>query len=138
MLITQFTKPKAIITLMVALIFLLDANLILTLFGIELNAGGVMMARILGGVYLGLGIGFWMIAGPKDITPTSARLYALSEAIAAVACLIATLTGAMNVGGWLLVAAYAFFASGFLVVAKQLDNKRIEPSAFVDANKESI
>ena len=120
MSITVFTKPKAVISIIVALIFLIDANLILQLFGIDLNSGGTMVARILGGVYLTLGISFWMINGPKDIDAKSAKFYAFSEMIAAVACLIATLDGAMNIGGWILVIAYAVFSCCFVWVARKV------------------
>lgn len=119
--ITRFTKPKAIVTLVVALIFLIDANLIMPLFGVELDDGGVMVGRILGGAYLGAGIGFWMISGPEDIPALTARLYALSEVLVAVACLVATVTGVMNAVGWLLVVAYAFFAGGFFRVASRVN-----------------
>lgn len=117
MKVTTFTKPKAVISIVVAILFLIDANLILQIFAIHLDAAGIMVARILGGAYLGLGIGFWLIASPKDITPVSARLYGFSEAIAAVACLIATVNGVMNNAGWILVVAYGFFACCFLLVA---------------------
>ena len=118
--ITVFTKPKAFISIIVALIFLIDANLILQLFDIDLNSGGTMVARILGGVYLSLGVSFWMINGPKDIDAKSAKLYAFSEMIAAIACLIATLDGVMNIGGWLLVVAYTLFSCCFVWVAKKV------------------
>jgi hypothetical protein len=114
----MFTKPKAIVTLIFALIFLLDASLILSFMGIELSSGGVMFVRILGGVYLGAGIGFWLIAGPKDISAVSAYLYALGEAIAAVVCLTAIINGDMNSVGFVLVIGYALFACGFVWVAK--------------------
>lgn len=123
MSITLFTKPKAVVSIVVALIFLFDANLILQLFGINLDDAAIMIARILGGVYLGLGIGFWLINGPQDIDEKSAKLYACSEMIAAIACLLATLNGSMNVGGWLLVVSYAFFSCCFIWVAK-----RVQPS----------
>ena len=67
MSITIFTKPKAILSIVVALLFLIDANSVMHLFGMELDGSGQMMARILGGAYLGLGISFWFINGPDDI-----------------------------------------------------------------------
>lgn len=120
MSITVFTKTKAIITIIAALIFLIDANLILQLFSIDLNGGGVMVGRILGGVYLALGISFWLINTPADIDEKSAKLYAFSEIISSLVCLLATVEGVMNIGGWLLVVAYAFFASCFVWVAKEV------------------
>lgn len=120
MSITIFTKPKAILSIIVALVFLLDANLILQLFSISLDGSGIMVARILGGVYLGLGISFYMIKTTTDISETSAKLYGFSEMIAAVACLIATLNGDMNIGGWILVVAYAFFSLCFIWVSKEV------------------
>lgn len=118
MSITVFTKPKAIISIIVALLFLVNANLILQLFGITLDGAGLMIARILGGVYLGLGTSFYLIKGTADISTTSAKLYSFSEMLAAVACLIATLNGDMNMAGWILVVAYAFFSLCFIWVAK--------------------
>jgi hypothetical protein len=120
MQITLFTKPKAIVTLLFAAIFLLDANLILTYFGIELNDGGILVARILGAVYLVLGIEFWMIADKKDISERSAILYSFAEIIAGVICLHAAVSGVMNGLGFLLAVAYALFAGGFYLVAKKV------------------
>ena len=77
MSITVFTKPKSILSIVVALVFIFDANLIMQLFGMSLDDAGIMMTRILGGAYLGLGISFWFINGPDDIDKKSAYLYPL-------------------------------------------------------------
>lgn len=121
MSITVFTKPKAILSIVVALLFLIDANLIMNLFGMELDGAGQMMARVLGGAYLGLGISFWFINGVEDIDKKSAYLYALSEMIASVACLMATINGEMNLAGWLFVVGYMLFSLCFVWVGSKAE-----------------
>ena len=120
MSITSFTKPKGAVTILIALILIADANLILPLLGVELTPGGIMIARILGGAYLGSGIGIWMISGPKDISATSAYLYALGELVATVAVLLAVLGDYMNIFGYALVASYAYYCVAFFGVARSL------------------
>jgi len=117
MSITVFTKPKSILSIVVALVFIFDANLIMQLFGMSLDDAGIMMTRILGGAYLGLGISFWFINGPDDIDKKSAYLYGFSEGIASLACLAGTLNGAMNAAGWIIVVGYLAFSLCFFWVA---------------------
>ena len=117
MSITVFTKPKSILSIVVALVFIFDANLIMQLFGMSLDDAGIMMTRILGGAYLGLGISFWFINGPDDIDEKSAYLYGCSEGIASLACLAGTLNGALTAAGWTFVVGYFAFSLCFFWVA---------------------
>ena len=123
MRITQFTKPKAIVTLVSATVFLVDANLILPYLGVELDAGGIFIARILGAVYLALGIDIWMISGAGDFSSKTAHLYALAEILAAVICVLAVANNVLNAVGFVLAAAYALFAGGFYWVARILSQQ---------------
>jgi len=126
MSITLFTKPKAVVTIIFALIFLFNANILLSFMGIDLSDGGLMMVRILGGVYFATGISFWQIESSKDISVMSAYLYGLGEIIAAVICFEAILSGVMNNVGLVLAVGYLLFACGFIWVAKRVNQDNTE------------
>ena len=117
--ITMFTKPKGIITITFALVFMIDPNMVFQFFGMELNDAGILMSRILGGCYLGSGIGIWSINSVKDISTQSAWWYAAGEIIACIAFVIAMQNQVLNPFGWLLPIAYAFFGFMFIWVASE-------------------
>jgi len=117
--ITVFTKPKGLLAITVGLIFVVDANLFFQFFGLHLGDGGVMVARILGGAYLGLGISIWTIESGKDIDRLSAYLYMLSDFVGAGAVTAAMAEDVMNAWGWALAGIFAMTALGFLWVASR-------------------
>ena len=120
MQITTFTKPKAVLTVVTALVFIIDPNIIINLFGTQLEAAGVMMTRILGGAYLVSGVGIWSINGPSDISAGNAWLYALGESIAVASILMAMSVDGLNLLGWALALAYVVFVAGFIFVALEV------------------
>ncbi|MBU3071753.1 hypothetical protein KOI40_18150 [Aestuariicella sp. G3-2] len=131
MSVSIFFKPKSVITLLFAMFFIWDANLVLSLYGLELESGGQVIAQILGGVYLGAGIRFWLITTERDILSSSACLYALGEFIASGICFAAISEGILNNAGYILAVGYLLFGCGFLWVANKVNPKKVPINASI-------
>lgn len=94
---------------------LLVPVLFMSTYGVALDAGGALMARILGAALIGFAILFWRV---RNLTPSSA-LHALFLAsfvynlIDLPIVTIATVTGVMSALGWSAVGLHVFLAAGF-------------------------
>ncbi|MBO6717189.1 MAG: hypothetical protein JJ913_04440 [Rhizobiaceae bacterium] len=83
-------------------------------YGVELDGGGQLMARILGSALASQAIMFWLFraASPPTVTPVLATglIYNVVDLMVVLA---ATLSGTMNAMGWGPVALHIFLAAGF-------------------------
>lgn len=102
----------AAISLIFGIGFLFSPNLILSMYGLELDALGIFLARILGAAMLALAFLTW---STRNIGPSEARnAIVLSifvfESLGFVLSLIAQLAGILGVMGWSFVILFLIFA----------------------------
>ncbi len=94
---------------------LLAPSPFMSVYGVMLDPGGAMMARILGAALVGFALLFWMIRAAASSAVTHAVF--LSSFVYNVIDLpivtLATLTGVMSAMGWSAVALHVFLAAGF-------------------------
>jgi hypothetical protein len=88
-------------------------ELLMQLYGIQTDAGGIFIARLLGAFVLGQGPLLWWA---RDETATPAGLaitrgHGIIDTISTVVCTAAILRGTMNAGGWVVVALFVAFGS---------------------------
>ncbi len=96
---------------------LLLPDLILgTIAGVELNAGAVVLARLVGGMNLAVGAAVWLMRDARQQQVLLAL--ALGEAIHAPIIAWATSAGIMNGVGWLIAAASAAIGLGLVYGAR--------------------
>jgi hypothetical protein len=84
-------------------------------FGVALDAGGALMARVLGSALLGFTLIFWWTRNESLTNPLRAILRAsfIYNVVDLPVVLIATLTGVMGVLGWSAVILHLLLAIGF-------------------------
>lgn len=106
---------KAVICLGFGLPMLLVPATLMSLYGLNLDANGIVMARLYGGALFGNLLLSWFARNDQgSIAMRAAVLYlCIYDGINFIVTLVATLTGVMNMFGWSAVAIYLFFTVGF-------------------------
>lgn len=93
---------------------LIPANL-MALYGLDLDSGGMVMARLYGATLIGNLMLTWFAredTGSLSLRAIILQLF-LYNGIGLAISLVATLTGVMNAFGWTAVVIYLFFTVGF-------------------------
>ena len=87
----------------------------MSLFGMKVNAGGIVTIRLLGQMYLLVAILLWLCRNTSELSIKNAFAISITigDAIGAVICLLAVLSGTLNSLGWLPAFIYLFFTIGF-------------------------
>lgn len=106
---------NSLVALPFGLLFTLFPGFILSgLYGAVLNDTGALLARMLGGEFLCLGVITWLA---RRRSPETQRLVALGcligFGVGAVVLFWGQWTGVFNVLGWLMFVTYAFFAVAY-------------------------
>ncbi len=106
---------KAAVCLSLGIPILLIPELFYSVFGVTLAPGGVIAAREYGAALTGSLLITWFA---RNIPASDARWaialgYCIYDLIGFVVILVATLTGVINLLGWLPVLIYLFFTVGF-------------------------
>jgi hypothetical protein len=89
---------------------------LMSIYGLTLDSGGSLMARIVGASLIGLGLTFWL---NRNISSTEKSWYNLLltsfiyNIISIPVTLMATLNGVMSSMGWIAVVLHIFLASTF-------------------------
>lgn len=121
--ITLYTRPKSILTLGLALLLVVDPSLIFRWAQLSLGDGGLLLGRLLGLVYLGIGLDLWSIRANRDLTRRAAWTLASVDLAAVLVVSHHQLGGMMNALGWALAAIYLGSALGFTWCALQLGQR---------------
>jgi|Deesub1362A_J573_1020465.scaffolds.fasta_scaffold27839_2 hypothetical protein len=115
MKLRNWMAAKAVACVVFGLGFLLLPTTLLSLYGASLGAGGVLMARFFGQVFILLGLLLWLARNTTE--STTQRAFALAvfvgDLIGFIVALMGQLSGIVNVLGWSGVALYLVFALGF-------------------------
>ena len=106
---------KAIVCLCLGVPIVIAPNLLYSVFGATLAAGGVFAAREYGASLIGNLILTWFARNSQESDARWAMILALCvyDAIGVVVTLMALVSGAVNLLAWLVVAVYLFFALAF-------------------------
>jgi hypothetical protein len=115
---TLFTV-HAFVSWLFGLALLLVPAALVAGYGITVDPGGTLIARLLGGALVGLGVAAWFARGAA---PSEAlRALILCDAVVSVlGCLVSiqgVLSSVSNSLGWLNVVIFGFFAVGFGTLA---------------------
>lgn len=113
MSITLYTKPKSLLTLGLAVVLAVDPSLIFGFLGLPLGDGGMLLGRLLGLVYLGIGMSLWFIRDKQDLPTRDALVLFVVDLLATGAVVHAQLLGVMNPLGWALAAVFLCSGLGF-------------------------
>ena len=106
---------KAIVCLVLGVPILLAPVFLYSLFGAELNAGGVFAAQEYGASLMGNLMLTWFARDAMESEARRAIIIALCvyDAVGFVITLIAQFTGVLGPLGWMAVLIYLFFAVAF-------------------------
>jgi len=106
---------NAVIALGFGASFVLAPALALSLYGVTVSAAGIVLARLMGAMLLGICVFTWFARDPED--SGARRGIVLGQfthcAIGFIVSLLAQLAGLMNTLGWSLVAIYLLLALGY-------------------------
>lgn len=93
---------------------LLIPSQFMAMYGVDLNPGGAMMARILGSALIGFALLFyWMRNDGRETLMAVLRASFVYNVVDFFVVLTATLGGVMNAMGWMPVGLHVFLALGF-------------------------
>jgi len=111
---TLFTA-NAIFAAILGLAFVSMPEIAMSFFGVTLGPGGVYVARLLGGVLLGVAVLTWSArnAGESEARKAIILSRLVCETLGFIVTLLGQLTGVVNALGWLTVAITLLFALGF-------------------------
>jgi hypothetical protein len=106
---------NAVLGLIFGLAFVLVPEQTVALYGVDLNAAGLYIARLLGGAFLSYALLTWTVRYAVDSRERRAIVLALlvANAIGLVASLLAQLSGIANALGWSTVVIYLIFVLGY-------------------------
>jgi hypothetical protein len=106
---------KAVVCLAFGIPMLAVPGSLMSIFGVTLNAAGILMARLYGATLLGNLLLTWF--GRNIVAPDGRRAICLHlfvyDAVGCVVALLATLSGVMSGLGWSVVLLYLLIAFGF-------------------------
>jgi hypothetical protein len=106
---------KAIVCLGFGVLLLAIPGQLMSLYGVTLQEGGVLMARLYGASLVGNLMLTWCSRNDPGSEALRAAVLGLFvyDAVGLVVAVVATLSGGMNVLGWSVVAIYLFFTVGY-------------------------
>jgi hypothetical protein len=111
---TLFTV-NTIVAGIFGLTFMLMPETSLSLYGITLSPGGVVVARLFGAALFGYAVLSWFARNAGESEARQAILLAMvvGDALGFILALIAQLSGVVNSLGWSTVVIYLLLALGF-------------------------
>ncbi len=105
----------AIIALLFGLSFVLIPAMLLSLYGVEVNANGIQLARLLGAAFIGFGIISWLVRDSGWTAELRAIVlaFAVTDLLGFGISLTGQLQGISNALGWSTVVIYLLIGLGF-------------------------
>jgi hypothetical protein len=94
--------------------FMLIPEFVGSIFGINFDADGAMIARFFGALLITVGVWFFMMRDTRDTATIHAMLtgYLVGLVVGIINALTSTISGTMNGLGWLIVLMYSGLAVG--------------------------
>jgi hypothetical protein len=116
MKLNQWMVAKAVVVAVFGIGFVLVPVFMGSVYGMNLDGPGTLMARLFGAAFIFEGIALWFAKGGAiSEKPVRGLVTAVvvSNAIGFIVCLLATLSGVWNALGWLSVGLYLVFGLAF-------------------------
>ena len=106
---------KAIVCLGFGILFLAIPGQLMSLYGVKLQEGGELMARLYGASLVGNLMLTWFSRNDPGSEALRAAVLGLFvyDAVGLIVAVVAMLSGVMNPLGWSVVAIYLFFTVGY-------------------------
>lgn len=106
---------KAVVCLTFGILLLAIPGLLMSLYGVTLDQGGMLMARLYGASLLGNLMLTWFSRNDPGSEALRAAVLGLFvyDAVGLIVALAAMLTGVMNALGWSVVAIYLVLTVGY-------------------------
>jgi hypothetical protein len=106
---------KAVVCLGFGILLLAVPGLLMSLYGVTLQEGGIFMARLYGASLVGNLMLTWFSRNDPGSEALRAAILGLFvyDAFGLIVAIVAMLSGVMNVLGWGIVAIYLFFTAGY-------------------------
>lgn len=106
---------KAIVCLAFGILLVAIPGLLMSVYGVTLGEGGILMARLYGASLLGNLMLTWFSRNDPGSEALRAAVLGLFvyDAIGLVVAIVAMLSGVMNPLGWSIVAIYLLLTIGF-------------------------
>jgi hypothetical protein len=106
---------KAIVCLGFGILLVAIPGLLMSLYGVTLDEGGILMARLYGASLMGNLMLTWFSRNDPGSEALRAAVLGLFvyDAVGLIVALVATLSGIMNAFGWSVVAIYLLFTIGY-------------------------
>jgi hypothetical protein len=113
MKLSNFLVVKAVISLVFGIVFALVPAVAMSLYGVTLDAGGIMMTRFLGACLIGIGLICWLDreADPNALQGITLAL-CIGDTVGFLVALVSQLSGLANALGWVNVVIWLFLALG--------------------------
>lgn len=115
MTLAAFMAIHAVIALAFGIAFVLAPAWLLSLYGITLDAAGILMTRLFGAALIQIGLLAWLAKQVADAVARRAVLlaYFLGLGVGFVIILLGQVAGVLNALGWTSVAIYLLLALGY-------------------------
>lgn len=114
MKLSNFLTLKAVISTFFGIAFILVPVSLLAIYGVALDASGVMMAQMSGVSLIGIGLICWFSRNADSSLLSGITLSLLiADGLGFVLMLRSQLLGQMNAMGWTVVAMYLLLTLGF-------------------------
>ena len=121
MKLSRLFIANAIINAAYGLAFVAIPVQLLELYGVSLNPGSALVARLFGGALIAIGLILWRLrSSPREVAQLVVLPLFVCEALGFVTYVMAMLAGSVNVLGWGVVLIYGVFAAiyGYLFFVK--------------------
>ena len=114
-------SAHAVLSWMFGLILLFVPAAIAAAYGITLNPGTAVLARLIGATFVGLGVLAWLAraAAPSEALRAILLGYAVINTLGCLVSSDAVLSGAGNALGWTIVVLFGFFGVSFGTLATE-------------------
>ena len=106
---------NAVVAILYGLGFLLVPETVLSLYGLDLSAGGLIITQYLGTAFIGFAVLMWLQRTKEHTDARRAVVlgFLIHFVIGLVLSVISALSGVMNALGWLNVVIYLVFTMGY-------------------------
>jgi hypothetical protein len=119
MRLSKFLLINSVVALVFGLGFVLGPAPLLAQYGVQTDAGGIVMSRFFGAALIQMGVLLYIAQATSDRVALRAMVIAgLVGSLAGLAvALLAQLTHVVNSLGWSTVVLYALFSAGYATFA---------------------
>jgi hypothetical protein len=113
MKISTFFVLKAIVCFLFGIGSAIIPTIMWPIYGVTLDPSGILMARFLGALLIGIGLILWLSRNSDwNVLKSITLSLCIADTIGFVVALVGQLAGIMNALGWIIVAIWLLLALG--------------------------